>query len=96
MGITVIISANNGTSERTPFSPIQDIIPIADKIDAVCTSCGADAQFTFYKPGKKDTDIVVGEDEYTALCRKCWVLKTKMKNREFSSFDELIKEKATL
>lgn len=99
LGVVVIVSALNGTSERTPFKPIQDIIPLADridKIDAVCTSCGADAQFTYYKPGNKDTDIVVGEDEYTALCRKCWILKTKMKSREFNSFEDLIKDKVVI
>lgn len=96
LGLTVIISALNGTSERTPFESIQDIIPLADridKLDAVCTSCGADAQFSFYKPGNKENDIEIGEDEYTALCRICWNQKTKMKGREFTSFEDLIKEK---
>lgn len=96
LGIVVIIAALNGTSERTPFDSIQDIIPLADKIDkldAVCTVCGADAQFSFYKLGNKNRDIEIGEEEYTALCRKCWHQKSKMKGREFNSFEDLIKEK---
>lgn len=94
LGITVIISALNGTSEKKSFTPVQDIIPLADKIDklsAVCTSCGEDAQFSFYKVGQKKNDIVVGEDEYTALCRKCWNEKSNMKGEEFSSFGEILK-----
>ncbi len=92
-GITVIVSALNGTSEKKTFNSIQDIIPLSDHIDklsAVCTSCGEDAQFSFYKVGKKVNDIVVGEDVYTALCRKCWNKKNKMKGDEFVSFKEII------
>lgn len=95
LGITIIVSALNGTSEKKPFSPIQDIIPLSDRIDklsAVCTSCGTDAVFSFYKVGKKQNDIVVGEDEYTALCRACWKEKNNMKGDEFSSFEEIIKK----
>lgn len=94
MGLTVIVSALNGTSERTPFKSLQDIIPLADtitKLSAVCTNCGEDAQFSFYKVGNKENDIEIGEDEYTALCRKCWNLKNNMKGEIFSSFKELIK-----
>lgn len=97
MGITIIISALNGTSEKKSFASIQDIIPLADKIDklsAVCTSCGEDAQFSFYKIGEKVNDIVVGEDEYTALCRVCWNEKSDMKGKEFNSFKEIINKQA--
>ncbi|QEN03481.1 hypothetical protein EW093_01755 [Thiospirochaeta perfilievii] len=96
MGITVIVSALNGTSEKKTFSSVQDLIPISDQIDklsAVCTNCGDDAQFSFYKVGNKENDIVVGEDEYTALCRKCWNEKSNMKSDEFSSFEDIIKNK---
>lgn len=96
IGLTIIVSALNGTSEKKTFSSVQDIIPLSDtivKLSAVCTSCGNDAQFSFYKVGNKENDIVVGEDEYTALCRKCWNEKSNMKGEEFSSFEEIIKEK---
>ncbi|MGL1893411.1 MAG: hypothetical protein OCD02_17375 [Spirochaetaceae bacterium] len=93
-GITVIVSALNGTSEKKPFNSVQDIIPLADHIDklsAVCTSCGEDARFSFYKIGNKENDIQVGEDEYTALCRVCWNEKSNMKGEEFSSFEDILK-----
>lgn len=75
----VYISALNGTSERTPFNTIQQLVPHADYIDfktAVCTRCGTDhAAFSYYKAGKKTEDIKVGDEgEYTALCRDCWNL----------------------
>jgi len=94
-GVTVIVSALNGTSERTPFSSVQDIIPKVDKMDklsAVCTNCGEDAQFSFYKIGNKNSDIVVGEDDYTALCRKCWNDKTNMKSNVFPTFKDIIQK----
>lgn len=93
IGVTVIVAALNGTSERGPFQSIQDIIPLADfidKISAVCTNCGEDAQFSFYKVGKKENEIEIGEDEYTSLCRKCWNLKNNMKGEIFTNFKELI------
>ena len=92
-GLTVIISALNGTSEKKPFPSVQSIIPLADTIDklsAVCTSCGEDAVFSFYKVGNKKSDIEIGEDEYTALCRKCWNKKSDIKGDVFPSFKELI------
>ncbi|MBN2617333.1 MAG: hypothetical protein JXR64_03350 [Spirochaetales bacterium] len=95
MGLTVIVSALNGTSEKKPFNSVLDIIPLADdihKLSAVCTNCGADAQFSFYRFGNKNSDIVIGEDEYTALCRNCWNEKSNMKGEVFQSFDEIIKK----
>lgn len=98
MGINVIVSALNGTSEKKPFNSVQDIIPLSDhitKLSAVCTNCGEDAQFSFFKDGKKDNDIVVGEDEYTALCRGCWNEKSNMKGESFPSFEEIMKKAVT-
>lgn len=95
MGITVIVSALNGTSEKKPFQSVQDIIPLSDhitKLSAVCTNCGEDAQFSFYKDGNKNSDIVVGEDEYTALCRVCWNEKSNMKGENLPSFGDMIKK----
>lgn len=76
----IIVSALNGTSERTTFQTVQNIIPLVDDIifeAAVCTECGDDhAPFTHYKLGEKNEDVKVGgQHEYTALCRKCYIKK---------------------
>ncbi len=78
MGKIVIISGLNATSEVEPFPEIQLCIPIAEtitKLNAVCTQCGSqDGSFTYYKKGNKTEKVLVGEHEYTALCRKCYYL----------------------
>lgn len=76
MHCTVIACGLNGTSERTPFEPIQSLIPLCDSIDmltAICTNCGSEqGAFSYYKAGDKDSDVVVGgKDVYTTLCRSC-------------------------
>jgi thymidine kinase len=72
-GKIVIISGLHATSEAEPFTEIQGCIPIAEsitKLNAVCTQCGSqEGSFTFYKKGKKTEAVLVGEHEYTALCR---------------------------
>lgn len=75
-GKTVIIAGLNATSEAQPFPEIQACIPIAESItrlNAVCTQCGSqEGSFTFYKKGNKTEAVLVGENEYTALCRECY------------------------
>lgn len=76
MGKIVIISGLNATSEAEPFPEIQACIPIVEsitKLNAVCTQCGSqEGSFTFYKKGNKTEAVLVGEHEYTALCRSCY------------------------
>lgn len=77
VGKEIIISGLNGTSERTTFESIQNLIPQAEeiiKLNAICSSCGSEyGSFTFYKPGKKVEEVIIGgTDCYTALCRDCW------------------------
>lgn len=77
----VIIAGLNATSEAEPFPEIQACIPIAEhitRLNAVCTRCGSqDGSFTYYKRGNKKTAVLVGENEYTAVCRKCYNELTK-------------------
>lgn len=82
MGKRIIISGLSATSEAEPFPEIQACIPISEsitKLNAVCTQCGSqEGSFTFYKKGNKTEAVLVGEHEYTALCRKCYY---DLKNR---------------
>jgi len=75
---TVIACGLNGTSERTPFAPIQSLIPLCDSIDmltAICTKCGSEmGTFSYFKAGNKEGDVEVGgKDKYTTLCRTCYL-----------------------
>ena len=84
---TVIACGLNCTSERTPFRPILDLIPLCDKLDmltAVCTCCGSDlGAFSYYKAGIKNSNVLVGgKDEYTSLCRVCHSDMTRRKTND--------------
>lgn len=76
LGKIVIISGLHATSEAEPFPEIQACVPISEsitKLNAVCTQCGSqEGSFTFYKKGRKTEAVLVGEHEYTALCRECY------------------------
>jgi len=90
MGKIVIISGLHATSEAEPFPEIQSCIPISEsitKLNAVCTQCGSqDASFTYYKKGNKTEKVLVGEHEYTALCRKCYYdLKSRATEPSFQT-----------
>lgn len=79
-GKIIIVSGLNGTSELKSFENIQGLIPLAEeiiKLNAICTECGSEyGTFSYYKAGNKTEDIKVGDShDYTALCRKCYMIK---------------------
>ena len=60
-------------SELKPFGIMPEIMAISDEIvllHASCNDCNRDASYTYYN-GSKDSDILVGNDNYIALCPKC-------------------------
>jgi len=80
-GKDVIISALNGTYNRTPFANISEIIPKVEKIihlTSVCSICGKDGHFS-HLISNNDTSranngiLIGGSDQYQALCRRCWI-----------------------
>jgi len=84
---TVIACGLNGTSERTPFKSIQDLIPLCDTLSmltAICTSCGSElGSFSYYTEGNKVSEVLVGgKGAYTALCRVCHAENTRHKLEE--------------
>lgn len=74
-GKKFFIAGLNLTSESKPFGQMGELMCISDSVNmltAVCENCRNDnAVFTYYK-GKKDTDILIGNDEYMPLCRNCY------------------------
>lgn len=71
--LDIYISGLNLTSELKPFGIMPEIMAIADEIifkHASCNECNRDASYTYYN-GTKDKDILVGNDNYIALCARC-------------------------
>lgn len=76
-GKDLYIAGLNGTSEKTPFDAVQQLIPLSEniiKLNAICIECGSDhGAFTYYTEGKKTESVKVGgKESYTALCRECY------------------------
>lgn len=69
------IAGLNLTSEKKPFGKMGDLMCIADYIEimtSICEVCKSDdAIYTYYK-GKKDKDILIGDEEYIPVCRNCY------------------------
>ena len=69
------IAGLNLTSEKKPFGKMGDLMCIADNIEmmtSICEICKCEeAVFTYFK-GYKNTDIVVGDNQYVPVCRNCY------------------------
>jgi thymidine kinase len=74
-GKEVYIAALLGDSDQKPWGPLTALLPYVDdiiKLNAVCEDCGSNTKATFtYFDGKKDGQIVIGDQKYLALCREC-------------------------
>ena len=60
-----------------------EILPYCDniiKLNAVCEECGSEYANYSYMKGIKPGQLVIGDTEYKALCRKCYLNK---KNKEW-------------
>ena len=72
-GIDVYVSGLSMTSEQKPFGILPSIMAISDDIEIVkgiCYDCNKEANYTYYD-GVKDTDILVGNNNYMCLCGNC-------------------------
>ena len=82
-GKKFFIAGLNLTAERKPFGKMGDLLCMSDNVQiltSVCEVCRNDnAIYTYYKGDNKTGDILVGEDCYIPVCRKC--------------YDKLMKEK---
>lgn len=64
------------TSENKIFPNIASVLPFCEeiiKLNSVCVICGSQlGNYTYYKPGKKDTEVVIGgANLYDARCKDC-------------------------
>ena len=88
-GKKFFIAGLNLTAEKKPFGKMADLLCISDNVhmlSAICDNCkNENAVLTYYKGGK-DTDIVIGDRQYMALCRHCYDILTRQ--------DELNKSQA--
>ena len=74
----VYVCGLDGDFQRKEFGSILKIIPLCDdvvKLKAICKSCKIrDGIFTFRLSDEKE-QMLVGTDNYTALCRHCYNLR---------------------
>ena len=73
----IIISCLSASSECEMFAPIIESFPYCQniiKLEAVCTQCGRDANFTYFcgETDSKTKVLVGGIEKYTALCSDCY------------------------
>lgn len=76
------IAGLNLTSDKKPFGKMGDLMCIADNIQmmtSICEICKNDNAIFSYFKGKKDKEIVIGDEEYIPVCRKCY---EKLKKEE--------------
>jgi thymidine kinase len=74
------------TSECSLFGEAVKLLPYCDsviKLNGVCTQCGSQlGNYSYYKQGVKTSDIVVGDNEYTCLCRDCYLKNQQEKEAQ--------------
>ncbi len=72
-GVRVICAGLDQDSNGMPFGPMPYLLAIADhvqKVQAVCSVCGAPATKSYRKPTDNKNQVLVGEsDMYEARCR---------------------------
>ena len=69
----------SGDVYRNKFGDILDLIPIADNINflkSICNKCNSnkEAPFTMRITYNKEQILVGSNEEYLAVCRKCWMI----------------------
>ena len=77
------IAGLNLTSERKPFGSMGDLLCMSDNVQmltAICENCRSEnAIYTYYTGTGKKGDVLVGEDCYIPVCRKCYEKLTNNK-----------------
>ena len=71
--IDIYCAGLNMTSEQEPFGIMPQVLAVSDKIVntySSCNVCGRKAIYTYYD-GNKESDVLVGDDGYKSLCRRC-------------------------
>ena len=82
MGKRVIIAGLDTDYRGEPFSPIPDLLAIAEyitKTHAICVICGNPANFTQRKTDSGERVVIGTSDIYEARCRNCFEPPPKTK-----------------
>lgn len=85
-GVNIFMAGLDFNSERKPFGISPYLMCIAthvDKLNARCNDCMAPATHSNFK-GVKNIEIVVGSDEYNALCPTHWFVAQDAKDNNFT------------
>ena len=75
MGKRVIVAGLDTDYRGEPFSPIPELLAIAEyitKTHAICVICGNPANFTQRTTKSKDQVLIGTSDIYEARCRNCY------------------------
>lgn len=75
MGKRVIVAGLDTDFRGEPFSPIPDLLAIAEyitKTHAICVVCGNPANFTQRTSKSRDQVVIGASDIYEARCRNCF------------------------
>jgi len=75
MGKRVIVAGLDTDYRGDPFSPIPELLAIAEyitKTHAICVVCGNPANFTQRTTKSKDQVLIGTSDIYEARCRNCY------------------------
>ena len=83
MGKRVIVAGLDTDYRGEPFSPIPDLLAIAEyitKTHAICVVCGNPANFTQRTTKSKDQVLIGASDIYEARCRNCYEPPNEKKN----------------
>ncbi len=74
-GVRVIIAGLDMDFQGKPFSPMPQLMAIAEhitKVHAICMRCGKNAQYSFRKSDAEELVLLGETQEYEPLCRSCF------------------------
>ncbi len=83
-GVRVIVAGLDMDYTGKPFSPMPQLMAIAEhitKVHAICMRCGANAQYSYRKSDAEELVLLGETQEYEPLCRSCFNQAQKKQNR---------------
>lgn len=85
VGKKFYIAGLNLTAEKKPFGKMGDLMCLADNVEvmtSICEVCRSENAIFSYFKGGKNQDIVIGDEQYLPVCRKCYQKLLKKDNDE--------------
>ncbi|BET00050.1 THymidine Kinase [Nesidiocoris tenuis] len=87
-GKIVIVASLDSTTQRTGFSSVLQLVPLAhtvEKLSAVCMSCGDKASFSKKTSCKADNSA--STEKYMAVCRQCYKIPQPEQSSPFKRLE---------